>query len=325
VPFLFRTRVQIEAMLLTMLFAISGTVMAFAIKAVLSGGGYGMQLGLFQENSLLGEGSTLAATALAMVPIALSFARESMILPWRWVRLGVGYGYATAAIVTALGSYTRTGFVALIALAAVMWWRSHRKVLLGLVLGAGAAVAISTMGQDWKDRMATIPEYGGEVSALTRIGVWKWTLKFVSENPLGGGFDAYRINRTVVPIQHQPGQVLEIQSRAFHSSYFEVLGEHGIPGICLYAALLASMFLNWRSADREADWIAQVSHGCKSSTLVYMISGLFVGIAFQPFLYYFIGVSAALRRLQMIKAPERWHPADDFRQASLKTTTAAEG
>ena len=77
---------------------------------------FGMQLGLFQENSLLGEGATLAATALAAIPIALALVSGSAILPWRRVRACLGYGYTAAAVITALGSYTRTGLVALVAL-----------------------------------------------------------------------------------------------------------------------------------------------------------------------------------------------------------------
>jgi O-antigen ligase len=144
--------------------------------------------------------------------------------------------------------------------------------------------------------MSTIPEYNGEISALSRIGVWKWTLGFVAENPLGGGFDAYHINHAVVPIENQPERVIEIRSRAFHSSYFEILGEHGIPGIMLYTALLAALFLNARSAKRRDDWTSRLAVGIQHGALVYMVSGLFIGIAFQPFLYYLIGASVALAR-----------------------------
>lgn len=297
-PFLFRTRPQIEAMVLTMAVSISGTVLSFAVKAAISGGGYGIQLGLFQENSLLGEGSTLAATALATVPIALAFARGSTILPWRRVSACLAYGYAAAAVITALGTYTRTGLVALIALTALLWWGSRRKVWFGLLIAALVATGLSTSSERWTTRMSTITEYGSEGSALGRIGVWRWTLGFVAENPLGGGFDAYRINRAVVPVEGQPGQVLEIRSKAFHSNYFEVLGEHGIPGLALYLALLAAMFLNLRAAARAGGWVARLAGGIRQGALVYMISGLFIGIAFQPFLYYLVGVSVALRQLQ---------------------------
>ncbi len=308
VPFLFRTRPQIEAMLLTMVVSISGTVLAFAVKTAISGGGYGIQLGLFQENSILGEGSTLATTALATVPIALAFARGSTILPWRRISACLAYGYAAAAVITALGSYTRTGLVALIALTALLWWGSRRKVWFGLLIAVLVAIGMTTSSERWTTRMSTITEYGSETSTLGRIGVWKWTLDFVAENPLGGGFDAYRINRAVVPVEGQPGQVLEIRSKAFHSNYFEVLGEHGIPGLAMYLALLAAMFLNLRAAAHAGGWLAQLARGIWQGALVYMVSGLFIGIAFQPFLYYLVGVSVALRQLHRRIANEERRP-----------------
>jgi putative inorganic carbon (hco3(-)) transporter len=201
--------------------------------------------------------------------------------------------------------------VALIVLVTLLWWRSHRKVLLGLLVAGLVAIGLTTSSERWMARMSTITEYGAEASALTRIGVWRWTVGFVAENPMGGGFDAYRINRTVVPIEGQPGRVLEIQSRAFHSIYFEVLGEHGLPGLMLYLLLLVAMFLNLRAAARVGGWVARLAGGIRQAALVYIISGLFVGIAFQPFLYYLVGASVALCRIRRrTEHGQRFRPSD---------------
>ncbi len=297
VPFLFRTRAQIEAMLLTIIVSISATVLAFAAKVVVSGGGYGLRLGLLPDGSLLGEGATLATTALAAVPIALAFARGSSILPWPRISACFSYGYCAAAVITALGTHSRTGLVALLALAALVWWRSRRKILVGLAMLALIAVSMDVMSERWATRMSTIIDYRAEISALSRIGVWRWTLEFVGEHPLGGGFDVYRINHAMVPVEGKP-EVLEIRGVAFHSNYFEVLGEHGIPGLVLYLALLAAMFLNLQAASRGGGWIEPIAAGIRQGALIYMVSALFIGVAFQPFLYYLIGASVAIREIQ---------------------------
>ena len=112
-----------------------------------------------------------------------------------------------------------------------------------------------------------------------------------------GKLEAYRIDRAVVPIKGQPGGVLEIQSRAFHDSYLEVLGEHGIPGLALYLALLLAMFLNLHTAAQAGGWVVDLARGIRRAALIYMISGLFIGVAFQPFLYYLVGASVALREI----------------------------
>src|SRR5216683_3073695 len=50
-PFVIRSRIQIEAFLLVFLFSLSGNVIPFGIKTILSGGGYGTQLGLVDRNN----------------------------------------------------------------------------------------------------------------------------------------------------------------------------------------------------------------------------------------------------------------------------------
>jgi putative inorganic carbon (hco3(-)) transporter len=172
-------------------------------------------------------------------------------------------------------------------------------------------VALAVRSDVWTQRMLTIADYGNESSALSRIGVWRWTLEFAAGNPLGGGFDAYRINHTTMPVEGQPGAVLDIRARAFHSIYFEVLGEHGIPGLAIYLAVLGATFLNFRTVTTGTDWIARLGAGLRQSTIIYLTCGLFIGIAFQPYMYYMVGVSIALcearrRSLRATKVPGRF-------------------
>src|SRR5262249_13421523 len=161
---------------------------------VFFGGGYGLMLGLVQENALLGEGSTLAAVALATVPIALAFARGSHLLRSGWKVKLLMWGLSGAGVATALGTYTRTGLGALAVLAALLWWRSPHKLLFALLVVGTILVGLEWGSQSWIQRMLTIADYDSETSALGRIGVWRWTLDFVAEHPLGGGFEAFIIN-----------------------------------------------------------------------------------------------------------------------------------
>src|SRR3546814_12545503 len=87
--------------------------------------------------------------------------------------------------------------------------------------------------------METIRDHKSDQSASTRVAVWAWTWEYAKENPLGGGFNAYiqnhvRVERTAseydpdAPQEAEP-TVYEEHSRAYHSSYFEMLGEQGYP------------------------------------------------------------------------------------------------
>ena len=72
------------------------------------------------------------------------------------------------------------------------------------------------------------------------MAVWEWTLDYVKANPLGGGFDSYRANSFTyeMPVRTGTGNTTAVEyvevtdkARAFHSAYFELLGEQGY--VCL--------------------------------------------------------------------------------------------
>lgn len=303
VPFIIRSRVQIEAMLLTIVFAMSGITIAFGAKSILTGGGYGHDLGLAEGNSGLTEGSGLALTASAIVPLLIFFARHSRILPRHPLVTVMVYSLIVAAIATAVGTHARTGLVALVVLGALLWLTSRRKVVLGVAIMALVSVGSLLTTDRWLDRMTTIQGYQQDHSAMSRIAVWSWTLEFVSENPFGGGFGSYRINQFVIPAPEMPGGQLEIRARAFHSIYFEVLGEHGYVGAAIYGLIIVAMFANFRRVatakdeSPEALWSAGLSRALTISALVYLAGGAFIGIAFQPFLYYLVAASISMREL----------------------------
>ena len=63
------------------------------------------------------------------------------------------------------------------------------------------------------------------------------------ENPTGGGFDAYRANKFTyrLPVRTGEGNMSSVryeevtdEARAYHSAFFEVLGEQGYPGFAAW-------------------------------------------------------------------------------------------
>jgi probable O-glycosylation ligase (exosortase A-associated) len=303
VPYLFRTRIQIEALILTILFSIGATILSFGLKTAISGGGYGLFLGLYNSNYGLGEGSTLALTAVSAIPLFLFFANNSLIIPRSIYRKLLMYGFSAAAVLAAIGTTSRTGLVALFVLMFLKWVGSSRKFvhLIGLLLLAGATTFV--VDESWRSRMSTITDYEQESSAAGRIAVWKWTIEFVMENPLGGGFESFRINKIRTPHPLDPDQILEVRGKAFHNSYFEVLGEHGFVGLALFGIIILLTFRYLRRlmkdplAGEEGIWISGLASTVKLSLVIYLVGSLFIGIAFQPFMYYLIAAAICLREL----------------------------
>ena len=300
IPFVFRSRIQIEAFLLIYIFSAAVHIIPVGLKTIISGGGYGRELGVVGGNSLFSEGSTLAAVSLTLIPIALYLRKHGLILPqWRLVKLG----YIVLILVmlaAAIGTYARTGLIGIIVLVAALWLRSDRKFLGAC---AGVAVALGVMAftsNAWNERISTISDYQAEDSALGRILVWQWTLQFVGTHPAGGGFNAYQVNEVRFPPNAYNPEGVVVRGKAFHSVYFEVLGEHGWPGIILFAGLIVTSLLSLQKIARRARDMPQLTF-CRDlafalqvSLIVMLSCGLFIGVAFQPMIYYLFALAACL-------------------------------
>ncbi len=124
---------------------------------------------------------------------------------------------------------------------------------------------------------------------------------------MGGGFEAYRQNRIQVSTVNAQttGEVSVVSSqtqadegRAYHSAYFEMLGEQGFPGLILFLLIhgigLVRMELirrRYRRAEGEDAWIAPLATALQNFQLIYL-------------------VGAALRRhrLPAVRLPDDRHP-----------------
>jgi probable O-glycosylation ligase (exosortase A-associated) len=318
-PFLFRSRVQIEAFLQVYIFSAAIQIVPYGIKTIISGGSYHANLGLLSGNSGLAEGSTLATVATMGVPIALWLRRYTIILP-RIKLVNLMYlGLAIAAVSASIGTFERTGLVAIMIVAVGFWLQSKHKVryaIYGAIVGAIAALYVIRPDSEWLERMSTITHYNQDSSAEGRILVWKWTLNFVKTHPFGGGFNSYVIDTIEFPGADGSAAYV-VHGKAFHSMYFEMLGEHGWPGLGLFLTLLIATFLTLvRVALKcrklpEMAWCRDLAIAFMIAEVVLAVCGAFIGIAFQPEVYYTFAMTAMLashvrtveRRVGPIRAP----------------------
>ena len=100
------------------------------------------------------------------------------------------------------------------------------------------------------------------------------------------------------------------QARAYHSAYFEMLGEQGWPGLILwliihFGGLIRMEILRARYRDRDgSEWISSLANALQQGHFIYLIGSLFVGIAFQPFVYMLVGMQIGLDTYAGRKARE---------------------
>ena len=335
-PLTLRTRLRFEAVTSMMVLTVGAIIINGGIKTVVGGGGYG-ELNLFvNDNTGIYEGSILSTVAIAIIPLILWLANHGTVFKPDWrVRIFAG-AFIFACALIPVGTQARTGLVCLALLAVLSLRTVKHRLLYVAAVGAVGLMAVPFLPQSFTERMSTIEDHQADKSASTRVAVWLWTLDYAKEHPFGGGFDAYRGNRiayTTVSAQTDGGMTsvgtenVVDQGRAYHSSYFEMLGEQGWPGLALWLWLqvlglwqMERLRSRWRKRaaaapeDRSQQWQAPFANALQQAQLVYLLGSLFVGIAFQPFILMIIGLQCGLwsylRRLEKpapppVRAPKR--------------------
>ncbi|MEE9432733.1 MAG: putative O-glycosylation ligase, exosortase A system-associated [Sphingorhabdus sp.] len=328
-PLTLRTRVRIEALALTMVLCASALIVTGGIKTAVGGGGYGVLVLLINNNSGLYEGSIISTVAIAIIPLILWLAKHGTIFKPDWrVRVYVA-ALIFSCLLIPVGTQARTGLVCIAVLAVLLLRFNKYRFMYAAGAVTLGLMAIPLLPQSFTERMETIQNYEADESASTRIAVWSWTLEYVKTHPFGGGFEAYRQNKIKyeIPVIDENGldtgdvlsQEKEIvdEGRAYHSSYFEMLGEQGWPGLVIW--LLIHVGGVWRMevirrqykkrAREDEEWVAPLAIALQNAQIIYLIGSLFVAIAFQPFVYMLIAMQIGLDTYLVRRRKEAaWRP-----------------
>lgn len=320
-PLTLRTRLRIEAVTTVMVLSVGAIVISGGIKTALGGGGYGSLALLVDSNTGLYEGSTLAMAAIALIPLIFWVARHSTIFPRHWTVTLFALALACACLLIPIGTEARTGLLCLAVLCALTLRTAKRRFLIGTLAALGVLVAVPFLPKSFTDRMNTIENHKADESASTRLAVWAWTWDYAKDHPMGGGFEAYlgnklRYKKTVAETSGDGTEVessyVEDAGRAFHSGYFEMLGEQGWPGLMLWLSLqVAGLWqmerIRWKWKKRDAPherWVAPLANALQLAQCVYLVGALFIGIAYQPFILMLIAIQCGLwSYLRRIDAP----------------------
>jgi probable O-glycosylation ligase (exosortase A-associated) len=327
-PLTLRTRLRIESLLLIMILSASSIIIVGGIKTVASGGGgYGSLNLMVDNNSGLYEGSTISTVAIAIIPLILWFTKYGTIFPPDWKVKGFCYALVFSCLLIPVGTSTRTGLLC-IGLVAVLMLRDT----MGLA-------AVPLLPSAFTDRMSTIKTYKADESASTRLAVWKWTWEYAKDHPFGGGFEMYRQNQLRYDTEKVEGtagnSTIETKltidkARAFHSAYFEMLGEQGWPGLILWIAIsligivrMEVIRQRYRKAPPEEAWVSPLAGALQAAHIVYLLGAAFIAIAFQPFIYMLIGAQIGLDTYLARRRNEAaWRPIKRTRPPALEQVSS---
>ncbi|MDO6824575.1 putative O-glycosylation ligase, exosortase A system-associated [Marinobacter sp. 1_MG-2023] len=325
IPFIINTRLKMEIVVCAMVVGVSYYVVIGGVRTALGQGGYGMPLVPTRlGDSEIVETSTLSMIAVFTIPLLIYIRNHSLFRNKIRFLKHICIFLIACCLLTILGTYARTGLIGLFILFFLFFLSSRHKLKIAVGSVVAAACILVFVSDDYLSRMQTLENATEDSSALGRILVWKWTIDYVKDRPItGGGFDSFRANTGQLN-QYLPNstniEIKETTPKAFHNVFFEVLGEQGYIGLLVYMLLIyRSWYLNWKlSRDENCESslrnLATVLH---QIIIIYCVCGMFIGVAYAPWIFYFIGISSAL---QNVTAASSEAPSSSRGRKSLSRT-----
>ncbi|MEZ5931845.1 MAG: putative O-glycosylation ligase, exosortase A system-associated [Alphaproteobacteria bacterium] len=254
----------------------------------------------------------------------------------RWMQLGL-IGAMVMTVMAVLATYSRGGFIGLIAMGAFLWWRSRSRVLALVTLLVVAFGLHSVAPDSWKQRMGTIETAKtGDDSFKLRLLSWQTYASAAFDRPLTGA-GMYALQTGSIFFRYAPDPatfgVVNRKPRAAHSIYLQVLGDLGLAGFALYIALLATGFWNARWLARategqpELEWMADLGRMIQVSMVAFCVSGAALSMAFYDYFLSLLVVVAAVREMAEAKLGQRTsrRKARSRQDEPLVETTAIAG
>lgn len=277
-----------------------------ALKYLASGGGHKIA---GMADHVLGDRNDLALGLVMIMPICAyllhEYGKQSRAL---WFAMLVTMGLLIAAVV---GTSSRGGFIALLALGAYFFVKSERKMMLAAALAVLALAMSQVVTSEWVARMNTIDAADNDASFMGRVVAWKLSLILATQHPFfGGGFKALEYFPVWSSLSQDFGSYSWFYtgsavpdtngSHAAHSVYFQVLGDHGFVGLALYLCILAGSFAKARKvvrvarANKAPEWIARLATDLQLSLFAFCIGGAALSFAYFDLTFAIMGLLIVL-------------------------------
>lgn len=257
------------------------------IFTLLTGGGYhvvGPPFSFFEDNN------AMALTLIMTFPFMLYFASHAEHVLERYFGLFCGLCSAVAI----LGTQSRTGFIAIVIIFLYYTW--HIKKLgkaLFFIIPIGMVGAFF-MADTWSERISTSTDLETDSSFQGRVEMWETSVRIANDNPfLGGGFDVIYVPEVIA--KYIPS---DEEARAIHSSYFQMIAEHGYVGLILFLVMIHMIFHTARKIDKtnyvpgQVTKASELSVALRASVGGYLVMSLTLNMAFFDILYFLIAVTA---------------------------------
>lgn len=276
------------------------------LKFIASGGGHRIE-GFVGH--ALGDRNELALAFVITLPICLYLLAEYG-KQFRYIRLAL-FGVIALLVTSIVGTQSRGGFVALVGLGGYLFFKTDRKILVGLLIVFLVVGLSYFVSDEWTSRMNSINEAGEDSSFLGRLVAWKLSFIEAVRHPIfGGGFKSLETLAVWQSLSQDffsydffyTGAELPDpnRARAAHSVYFQVLGEHGFVGLAIYLAIIARAFIGARrvalAASKEiaTRWIASLGGMLQLCIFAFCLGGSALSFAYFELMFALFGIVLVL-------------------------------
>lgn len=277
-----------------MLWVIALSLGFFGVKNGLLGILRGGQPILRGPGGMLEDNNDFALALVMNVPLLWYLGLEEGARPWlrRATRFAV-----LLTVVTVLLTHSRGAFLALVATALWMAWRSGRLGRAVLALVASGVAFLLFAPAHVLERLSTIGDTQ-ESSANARLIAWSTALRMIGDNPLLGvglrNFQPRFPEYSVIPLGPSS------QTYVAHNSYLQIWAESGSLAFLVYLLLLASVFVAcaWvrRSSRSRPDllWAANYARLMEATTIGFLVGAFFLNRGHFDLIYHWLALVTAL-------------------------------
>ncbi|CAN5626371.1 hypothetical protein BH20ACI4_BH20ACI4_28490 [soil metagenome] len=291
---------------------LSYTAIGMYMRGELKAEGYRVAV---EMGGMYGNPNEMALHLVMFTPIviALGIASKNNLL--RVVYFAMAALFIGANFVT----YSRGGFLGLLAAMAVLVWKLGKKNRLNVTIFtvfAGFFALILAPG-NYGLRMLSIfiPGLDPVGSSDQRKELLERSILVTLRNPWGIGIG----NFPIVGIHHLVS----------HNAYTQVSSELGLLGLAAYLIFLISPFRKLGAIERtmhkenEHGWFYYLAIGLQAGIVAYMVSSFFASVAYNWFIYYLIAYAVAFRRVYGIeKGLTNDVQAESLKEKILRLKTA---
>lgn len=239
---------------------------------------------------IFGNPNDMALHLVTIVPIVVA-----LIFATRGIALKCVYGVCTALMVGAIVvSYSRGGFIGLLAAFSILVWKlgRRRRLAIGVLAVIFIGLFLVAAPGNYATRLASIfiPSLDPVGSSFMRREILYRSIWTTIRHPLFGiGMGNF----------HN----VSLQELVSHNAYTQVAAEMGMVALICYTMFIVTPFRRLGQVARETfgkkdkSRYYYLSIGLQASLLGFMVCSFFASVAYLWYVYYLVGYAVCLRRL----------------------------